>query len=57
MTALGQTSPLVLIDASKIYGSGGEAEVRALNAINVEFQSSRCLHSRSWARRAQASPR
>ena len=28
------------IDASKIYGSG-EAEVRALNAINVQFQSSR----------------
>jgi putative ABC transport system ATP-binding protein len=28
------------IDASKIYGSG-EAEVRALNGINVEFQSSR----------------
>jgi putative ABC transport system ATP-binding protein len=28
------------IDASKIYGSG-EAEVRALNAISVEFQTSR----------------
>jgi len=28
------------IDASKIYGSG-EAEVRALNAISVEFRSSR----------------
>jgi putative ABC transport system ATP-binding protein len=28
------------IDASKIYGSG-EAEVRALNGINVEFQTSR----------------
>ena len=28
------------IDASKIYGSG-EAEVRALDAINVEFQTSR----------------
>jgi putative ABC transport system ATP-binding protein len=28
------------IDASKIYGSG-EAEVRALNAINVEFQTGR----------------
>ncbi len=28
------------IDASKIYGSG-EAEVRALNAINVEFRTSR----------------
>ncbi len=28
------------IDASKIYGSG-EAEVRALNAINVQFQTSR----------------
>jgi len=28
------------VDASKIYGSG-EAEVRALNAINVEFQTSR----------------
>ena len=28
------------IDASKIYGSG-EAEVRALNRINVEFQTSR----------------
>jgi putative ABC transport system ATP-binding protein len=28
------------VDASKIYGSG-EAEVRALNAISVEFQTSR----------------
>jgi putative ABC transport system ATP-binding protein len=28
------------VDASKIYGSG-EAEVRALNGINVEFQASR----------------
>jgi putative ABC transport system ATP-binding protein len=28
------------VDASKIYGSG-EAEVRALNAINVQFQTSR----------------
>src|SRR4029079_13179865 len=28
------------IDASKIYGTG-EAEVRALNAISVEFQTSR----------------
>ena len=28
------------IDASKIYGSG-EAEVRALDGINVEFQTSR----------------